>query len=185
MIKTFILNLGCSNSKVYVNALKFKRLQNWNIIGPKYLRQRIFNLVKCSFLCLHRVQGRKRERTIFTRSLPGAIGKPKDSLWDMKPTTAVNISCCLVIIFWWEHLNFLTEGSKKWNKRQRVGVDSGRHKRSKGKEEDQEAEGTWAESIEIKVRISQQDSRTWELGVSKAAGRGISRGEEVAEGRRG
>lgn len=64
-------------------------------------------------------------------------------------------------------------------------MDSGRHKRSKGKEEDQEAEGTWAESIEIKVRISQQDSRTWELGVSKAAGRGISRGEEVAEGRRG
>lgn len=52
-------------------------------------------------------------------------------------------------------------------------------KRTKG------AEGTLVESIEIKVGISQQDSRTWELGVSKAAGRGISWGEEVAEGRRG
>lgn len=42
-----------------------------------------------------------------------------------------------------------------------------------------------AESIEIKARISEQGSGIWELGVSKAAGRGISWGEEVAEGRRG
>lgn len=47
------------------------------------------------------------------------------------------------------------------------------------------AEGALAESTEIKVRVSQQDSGTWELGVSKAAGRGTSWGEEVAEGRRG
>lgn len=46
------------------------------------------------------------------------------------------------------------------------------------------AEGTSAESMEIKVRVSEHDSGSWELGVSKAAGR-ESVGEEVAEGRRG
>lgn len=84
----------------------------------------------------------------------------------------------LVIVFGWVHLNFVIEGKRKWNKTKRVGVDSGRYKRSKGKRT-MEAKGILAESTEIKLKNKGENfwTQKWNSGilrVSKAEGKGIS-----------
>lgn len=152
---------------------------------PKHFRQGLFHLCKYS-MCLPRGRGEEEGTKIYQKPARRCQETDRQPLEYENTTIGENIvSVCLVIIFWMRTFKLLTEGNKKWSKRQRVGGGQWGYKWSKGKKEDHGSWGGLGIIYRNKVRVSEHDSGTWELGSVKSSRKGISWGRRGSWGQEG